>query len=141
MSGQPGQTYRQFRDATTAAVRRFRAMSEKEFVTACSVLAAGDDVDPDHEQLGDIMVKRARQGSIDACAALIVMGAGKRRIAAAFRGIVDRSADLQADAQFEALVYLLEQHCEKEVAAGRMARVIDPKTGQTLYRTVRNGRT
>jgi hypothetical protein len=80
--------------------------------------------------------------AMEAGAALFVMTEGAPgwadRVVEALGGTARRSEDLIRELQDEALVVLLEEHCEEELAAGRMRKITDA-AGKTRYQVIPPG--
>jgi hypothetical protein len=132
-----------FKHALAADVDRFRGMDNETFIAAClAICDEQDDFDPDVAVMADVLFARAQQGSIEAGAALFVMTEGTPGwadcVVEALGGTARRSEDLTHELQYEAMVMLLEEHCEEEIAAGRMRKITDP-AGKTQYQIIPPG--
>jgi hypothetical protein len=129
--------YDAMKAALAAHVARFRAMDTPSFVKRCA--AMWHDAEPEIGRggtLGKAMERLAALGSIEACAALAVMGVGEKRVITALRAVAERSPDVVEGCKIEALAMLFEEWADEEVKAGRMTVAIG-EGGVKLYSTVR----
>lgn len=101
---------------------------------AALITDSGIEVE-DHDLVVDLLAKVAAQGSIDAVALMVALGAPERLTAQALADLVRRSPDLVEEVRVNELTRMLEEFAEEEIAAGRMTKTKDPKTGRWLYQT------
>jgi hypothetical protein len=119
--------------ALFAAVDRYRAMSKVEFVEALVGLCKESQSISDDVTMQQAMTALAAAGSIDAVAALVVMGSPDEVVIAALKSVVQRSEDAHEGVVLEGLTIVVEEWLDDEIAAGRMVATIDPATGKKIY--------
>jgi hypothetical protein len=128
--------YDAMKTAVFRHVARFRAMDTPSFVERCADMWKDAEAQIGSDgTLGEAMERLAALGSIEACAAMAVMGVGEDRVIAALRVVAERSPDVVEGMQVEALTMIFEQWADEEVAAGRMTVTLG-SNGQRLYSTV-----
>lgn len=127
-------------DAMKAAVfdhvAHLRAMDTPSFVRRCGEMwRDAEALIGSDGTMGEAMERLAALGSIEACAAMAVMGVEDKRVIAALRAVAERSPDVVEGIQIEALTTIFEEWADEEVQAGRMTVTIGNE-GQKLYWTV-----
>lgn len=134
MTDRAATAYAAFKHAVEHHVSRFRAMATPDFIARCmDMISEAPDLDPSPEQtISELLERLARDGSIEAAAALAVMGVDEQRLIALLRGLLERSPDAVEGCQVEALVIMFEEWADEEVAAGRMTVTVGPD-GKKLY--------
>lgn len=128
------------RAALIETARRFRRMRPREFLRTISELGlAGGFKETD--KIGTTLSALAEQGSIDAAAALVVIDDDKpkvgKRALDALAAVAARSPALTDELVHSTFVTMFEDFAEGEVKAGRMFIVLDPKTGEKRYGSVK----
>jgi hypothetical protein len=135
----PGQqAVKSLQAALMQAVKKYKGMDSDGLLYAIGELAeeSGLEFDDKREPVSDVLLRIAGQGSIDAVALFVCVGADEARIADALRLISERSKDVLDGMVFEGLVTLFEEWAEGEIAAGRMLKTKCQESGRYLYQSV-----
>lgn len=128
--------YDAMKAALSDQVARFRAMDTPSFVKRCVAMWVEAEAQIGSDgTIGEAMERLAALGSIEACAAMAVMGIEDERLIAAMRTVAERSPDIIEGLQIEALTAMFEEWADEEVEAGRMTVTIG-EDGKKLYWTV-----
>jgi hypothetical protein len=121
--------------AVFAHADQLHAMDEVAFMTRCVEISEPFVTDP-ADTLGVLLGRAAEAGSLEAAAAMSVMGMTDEEVAAALVQLVQRYPDLAEAVKIGGITIVVEEWLEEEVAAGRMFITIGPK-GEKLYSSIR----
>lgn len=124
--------------ALAVAVNRYRPMSVDELAVAAITLVHESGIEFAFNTSMDHALKDiAAQGSIDAVALSIAVGASEAEVSEMLGSLAKRSPDVVRDMAVEGLTQMMETFFEGEIAAGRMTKTRCPKTGDWLYQTAK----
>jgi len=138
MTDAPAIALESFKVALDRHVDELTELDHVDLVARCVELCESHTVD-ESATIGDALLAVVRCGSIEAAAALVVIGAAHAAIATALRELAQRYPDVKEGLQIEALTHMLEEFADGEVAAGRMTVARGPN-GEKLYGSPEGGK-
>lgn len=126
--------YLAFKAEMTRRCEELRRLPKAEYLRRCLEIAGVDQSGEDGDvTVGEALERAAREGSIEACAALFLMlDERDPRTLAAICAAAERSPDVMEGLQIEALAGMFEEWADEEVRAGRATSIVGPD-GRKLY--------